>query len=211
MEQTTPAVYAAISAVQAALAAKGIAKARKNQQQGYSFRGIDDVYSALAPLLAEHRLCILPRVLSRTVTERATQRGGALFYTVLEVEFDIIAASDGSKHTVRTVGEAMDSGDKSCNKAQSAAYKYMALMTFAIPVDGDNDTENHTHEVRANGVRAAAQFDLQGALKSIEKAPDESACKAIARDAWRACPESLRGALKSAVDARLAAFGNVEA
>ena len=72
MPESIPAVYGAIAAVQAALAKQGIAKARKNQQQGYAFRGIDDVYSALAPLLAEHGLCIIPRVLSRTCTERQT-------------------------------------------------------------------------------------------------------------------------------------------
>ena len=214
MEQQTPAVYAAISAVQAALAKQGIAKARKNQQQGYSFRGIDDVYSALAPLLAEHRLCILPRVLSRTVTERATQRGGALFYVTVDVEFDFVAATDASKHTVRVQGEAMDSADKATNKAMSAAYKYACLQAFCIPTEGDNDADATTHTVAANqpanGVRAAAQFDLQGALENIASAPDESACKALARDAWRACPEALRGALKSAVDARLAAFGGAE-
>ena len=50
--KTIPAVYGAIAAVQAALAKHGIAKARKNAQQGYAFRGIDDVYCAIAPLLA---------------------------------------------------------------------------------------------------------------------------------------------------------------
>jgi hypothetical protein len=29
----------------------------------------------------------------------------------------------------------------------SAAYKYAALMAFCIPTEGDNDTENATHEV----------------------------------------------------------------
>jgi hypothetical protein len=41
----------------------------------------------------------------------------------------------------------MDSGDKATNKAMSAAYKYMAFQTFAIPTEGDNDADNHTHEI----------------------------------------------------------------
>jgi len=41
----------------------------------------------------------------------------------------------------------MDSGDKATNKAMSAAYKYMAFQTFAIPTEGDNDADAHTHEV----------------------------------------------------------------
>ena len=142
-------IYKAINAVQSELAQIGITKSRRNQQQGYNFRGIDDVFNALSPLLAKHGLCILPRVISRTVTERQTQKGGVLFYTVVHMEFDFVAAEDGSKHTVSTVGEAMDSGDKSSNKAMSAAYKYAAFQAFAIPTEADNDAEAYTHEVQA--------------------------------------------------------------
>lgn len=140
-------VYQAINNVQADLARVGIEKARKNVQQGYMFRGIDDVYCALSPLLAKHGLCILPRVVSRDVTERQTAKGGLLFYTVLTVEFDFVAVEDGSKHTIVTVGEAMDSGDKSSNKAMSAAYKYAALQAFAVPTEGDNDAEYQSNEI----------------------------------------------------------------
>lgn len=157
MSDATPAVYQAICCVQAELAHAGIAKDRKNQQQGYSFRGIDDVYNSLSPLLAKHQLCILPRVLSFEVSERETQKGGVLFYTRIRCDFDFVSAKDGSKHTVTTLGEAMDSGDKSGNKAQSAAYKYACLQTFAIPTEGDNDADAHTHEVapRQNAAPAA--------------------------------------------------------
>ena len=45
-------VYKAINAVQAELAKTGILKNRRNTQgAGYQFRGIDDVYNAIAPLL----------------------------------------------------------------------------------------------------------------------------------------------------------------
>lgn len=146
-------VYKAINAVQAALSKVGISKANRNSQQGYNFRGIDDVYNALSPLLAEHGLCILPRVLARTVAEHATKSGGVLFYVTVEAEFDFVCTEDGSKHTVKTFGEAMDSGDKATNKAMSAAYKYAAMQAFAIPTEGDNDADATTHEV----ARRAAQ------------------------------------------------------
>lgn len=142
-------VYKLINAVQAELATVGITKANRNQQQGYNFRGIDDVYNALSPLLAKHGLCILPRCLSRTVLERETKNGGNLFYVTVEAEFDFVCAEDGSKHTVKTYGEAMDSGDKATNKAMSAAYKYAAMQAFAIPTEGDNDADAHTHDVIA--------------------------------------------------------------
>lgn len=143
-------VYQAINAVQAALAQTGITKDRKNQQQGYSFRGIDDVYNALAPLLAKHGLCILPRILTRQCVERETAKGGTLFNVTVEAEFDFVCAEDGSKHIVRTFGEAMDSADKATNKAMSAAYKYAAFQAFAIPTEGDNDADAHPPEIKSN-------------------------------------------------------------
>ena len=96
----------------------------------------------------EHGLVMLPRVRHREVTERATAKGGALFYVVLEVDFDIVCASDGSTHVITVFGEAMDSADKATNKAMSAAYKYAALQTFCVPTEGDNDADASTHEVR---------------------------------------------------------------
>lgn len=137
-------IYAAINAVQRDLAKTGITKDRKNLQQGYSFRGIDDVFNALSPLLAEHELCILPRILTRECVERQTAKGGTIFYVTVEAEFDFVCAKDGSKHVVRTFGEAMDSADKATNKAMSAAYKYAAFQAFAIPTEGDNDADAHT-------------------------------------------------------------------
>jgi hypothetical protein len=141
-------VYKAINAVQRSLAAEGISKARKNQQQGYNFRGIDDIYNAVSSLLANNGLCILPRVLSRDCVERQSAKGGALFYVTCEVEFDFVCSEDGSKHTVKTYGEAMDSADKATNKAMSAAYKYAVMQAFAIPTEGDNDADATTHDVR---------------------------------------------------------------
>ena len=144
----TPHVYQAIADVQGELSRTGIAKAHKNTQgSGYMFRGIDDVYAALSPLLAKHRLVVIPRVIQRDVIERQSKNGGALFYVSVHAEFDFVSAIDGTTHTAATFGEAMDSGDKATNKAMSAAYKYAAFMTFAIPTEGDNDADASTHEV----------------------------------------------------------------
>lgn len=160
-------VYQAINAVQAELASVGISKARTNNQgAGYKFRGIDDVYNVLSSVMSKNGLCIIPRMLSRSCEERTSKSGGALFYVTVEAEFDLVSTEDGTKHTARTFGEAMDSGDKATNKAMSAAYKYMAFQTFAIPTEGDNDADGHTHEV----VKQRPTLDakrLQGAIEKI--------------------------------------------
>jgi hypothetical protein len=142
-------VYECIAAVSAEVAKVGISKDRKNEQQGYKFRGIDDVFNVLAPLLAKEGLVIVPRILSRECVERASRNGGVLFYVTVEAEFDFVSAHDGSKATARSFGEAMDSADKATNKAMSAAYKYTAFQTFCIPTEGDNDADATTHDVQA--------------------------------------------------------------
>jgi hypothetical protein len=148
LSPVVPGVYQCIVQVSGELAKDGISKTRINDQQGYKFRGIDDVHNALAPVLAKHGLVILPRCLSRNVVERQTQKGGTLFYVTVEAEFDFVCAADGSTHTVRMYGEAMDSADKATNKAMSAAYKYAAFLTFCIPTEGE-DADAETHEVAA--------------------------------------------------------------
>ena len=139
-------IYAAIAAVAAQLAKDGISKSRNNAQQGFKFRGIDETLNALAPLLSSHGLVVLPRMLSRELTERQSRNGGVLFSVVVDAEFDFVAVEDGSKHTVKTYGEAMDSGDKATNKAMSIAYKYAVFLGFCVPVEGmgaDADTVVH--------------------------------------------------------------------
>ena len=189
-------VYQAINAVQTDLAKTGISKDSKNTAQGFNFRGIDAVYNALSPIMAKHGLCILPRMLSRTCEERVNAKGTALFYVTVEAEFDFVAAEDGSKHTVKTYGEAMDSADKATNKAMSAAYKYAAFQSFAIPTQGDNDADATTHEVLNPEVA-----EWKKKLTTAENM-DELV------EVWKTMPANLREPLKFVKDnakARLAA------
>lgn len=161
-------VYQAINAVQSDLAVMGITKDRRSEQGSkFLYRGIDDVYNAVSPLLAKHHLVIIPRMLNRVVTERRSNAGGALFSVVVEAEFDVVSSEDGSKHTARTFGEAMDSGDKATNKAMSAAYKYLAFQMFAIPTEGDNDADASTHHV----VPVLSQHQI-GEIRSLLAAKD---------------------------------------
>ncbi len=183
-------VYQAINAVQGELAQSGISKDRTNSFDNYKFRGIDDVYNALSPLLAKHGLCILPRILKRESVERETAKGGALFYVTVEAEFDFVAAEDGSKHTVRTFGEAMDRGDKATNKAMSAAYKYAAFQAFAIPTEADNDADAHTHEIKAKPRDAVISATAE-AFRSLDD-DTQRRVRQIAAQVTAAMPDGSR-------------------
>ena len=140
-----PAVYKAIAAVTAELSRAGIAKNQTNEQEGWAFRGIDDVYNALSPLLAKHKLCILPRILERTASQQRQSGGDSVTHVALKVAFDFVSAADGSMHSVEIWGEGADRADKATNKALASAYKYAAFQVFCIPiaghaVDGDAET-----------------------------------------------------------------------
>jgi hypothetical protein len=183
----TKAVYKAINAVQIALAKSGIAKDRVNQQgASYKFRGIDDVYNAISPLLGEHGLCILPRMIRRDCQERQTAKGSAIFYVTVEAEFDFVAAEDGSCHVVRTFGEAMDMSDKATNKAMSAAYKYAAMQAFAIPTEGDNDADASTPTVAPKPEGALPDNVFADYLAALEAAANMGALKDVFAKAYTA-------------------------
>ena len=181
-------VYEVIASVAGRLAKEGIAKDRKNQMQGYSFRGIDDVYNALAPFLAEAKLCILPSVVERTVVERESKNGGALFYVTVKVDFAFVAAEDCSEHHVITYGEAMDSGDKATNKAMSAAYKYAAMQAFCIPTEGDNDADGKTHEVAPRsqpGVKSSHPESIQHVSPPFKLSKDLQELEDLGKKAFK--------------------------
>lgn len=179
-------VYKAISAVQEELAMMGISKDSKNVQQGFMFRGIDAVYNAIAPLLAKHKLLILPRMLERQSIERTTQKGGVLFYVTVKAEFDFVSADDGTKHTVSMYGEAMDSGDKATNKAMSAAFKYAAFQAFCIPTEETAiDADSETHSVAPTQTEIAMEW-----IAALDEQTTLDGLKTVFGQAWKATKQN---------------------
>lgn len=143
--QTSFKVFEAINQVQAELSRTGIAKDRRNESQKFNFRGVDDVYNELAPLLAQHNLVVLPRFTDRQIEWRTTKSGTEMAHVCVRGSFVFASSLDGSTVEVSTFGEAMDSGDKATNKAMSAAYKYAAFQAFCIPTEGDDgDADSKT-------------------------------------------------------------------
>lgn len=145
---------------------EAISKGKRNAQQGYNFRGIDDVYNELHPILAKHGLFTAPRVLSERSEERTTKSGTALIYRILRIEFRFFA-EDGSSVIVETIGEGMDSGDKASNKAMAVAHKYALMQVFAIPTEDAKDPEVAS-EVDKEGLAPAEPLYV-GSPKQFER------------------------------------------
>lgn len=144
---SAPSVYAAIHAIAADLARIGIPKARTNTADDYKYRSIDDVLGTLAPLLANHRLCVLPQVLERIEKDREIEGQGLCAHVSLRIGFTLTSVDDGTSHTVEAYGEALDSSDKATAKAMSAAYKSAMVQTFCIPACGGDDADLSSKKV----------------------------------------------------------------
>lgn len=169
-EAKTPKIYEAL--IKANELVGAISKGNTNQQQGFKFRGVDDVYNRLHPILAKCGIVIVPEVVSYEVTERQA-RNGVLLYTRATIRHHF-TASDGSSVTTLVVGEAMDSGDKGMNKAMSIALKYALFQLFTIPTDEDKDPDATTHELVPQATQATTSPDYQskveGAINELAKA-----------------------------------------
>lgn len=122
-----------------------ITKDKKNQQQGFKYRGIDDVMNTFFPLLSKHKVFCVPEVLECTREERQTNKGGNLIYSILKTKYTFYA-EDGSSVSAVVIGEGMDSGDKASNKALAIGMKYAMFQVFCIPTEEMIDPDATTPE-----------------------------------------------------------------
>lgn len=145
-----------------------IGKDRKNPQQNYNFRGIDDMYNALHKSFAKNGVFIMSEVTNSKREERPSKGGGLLIWTIVDVRFTFLA-EDGSSVQSTMIGEAMDSGDKGCNKAMSAALKYALMQMLLIPTMEKKDPEDETPEVKdPQQVRKEEVLDLITKCKDVD-------------------------------------------
>lgn len=124
---------------------KAITKSEKNQQQGFKFRGIDNVMNELHEIFAKNEVFILQEVKNFSTENRPTKSGGTNTFTRATITFRY-TTTDGSFVETTNVGEAMDSGDKGMNKAMSIALKYSLLQMFLIPTEESKDPDSTTAE-----------------------------------------------------------------
>ena len=153
-----------------------ISKSKRNQQQGFMYRGIDDVMNTFQPLMAERGIFLVPEVLDATREERQTNKGGMLLYSVLRVKYTFYA-SDGTSISATVVGEGMDSGDKASNKAMAVAMKYAMFQVFCIPTEEMQDPDAETPppskpKPTAGGKIGKGEPNADGAFDTLRQALD---------------------------------------
>lgn len=154
---------------------KALPKNRKNPQQGFMFRGIDDCMNVLHDSFAEAGVFIIPTAETYEVSERVTKQGTIQYCTRCRFRFQFVA-EDGSSISSTVIGEACDTGDKGMNKAMSIALKYALLQMFLIPTeekkDPDYDTPEETTTRKLLIESAIARVNAAKSRKQLEDAWD---------------------------------------
>jgi hypothetical protein len=144
----------------------GINKGRRNEQQGYNFRGIDDAITELSPIMVRNGITVEPKFTELCVTERAKgdpKDGKAMRFATVKGAF-IFTASDGSTVRGEAYGESMDSGDKAVSKAQSVAFRTVLFDQFMVPLigmDPESDVYNPTDD-EVPGLQDAREKAMEG-------------------------------------------------
>ena len=123
-----------------------IGKSGWNEYDKYPFRKVDDVYSALQPVLAQNGVFFKPDILESNEERFKSAKGTDQVRVKMRVKYTFFA-DDGSNFETVVEGEAIDRGDKATNKAFTAALKYMLIQVFCIAVEGQDDADNESPEL----------------------------------------------------------------
>jgi hypothetical protein len=153
-----PEIYAAMIAI--AKEVPSIGKGQKNAAQNYVFRGVDDVFNALQPVISRNGVFLSQEIIELKRDERPHKNGGVMSFVTTRVRYSFIA-KDGSTVTTESAGEGADMGDKATAKSLSIAMKYCLLQTFLVPTaDAGHDPENDNPELPAAPSSPAAKDDF---------------------------------------------------
>lgn len=182
-------IFKALTAVQKDLAEHGIAKNDTNEFDKYKFRGIDAVLNALAPILSRHGVVIFPSVTSSEIRVIPTAKGGTQNHAKVTVDYTLYDA-EGDSVTHSFVGEGMDRGDKSLNKACTAAFKYFLFEAFCIPVEGTPDADAESPEIGKEVLPDPMLAHLEAVARNM--ASIQYIKEALARDAYETAYEAFQ-------------------
>lgn len=155
-------IYEAIINIMSEVGAISKDKKTSGFGESFSYRGIDDVYNVLNPLMAKHGVFCCPEVLDTTREERVNKKGTVMAFVTAKVRYTFFA-KDGSSVSCVTCGEGMDSGDKATSKALSIAMKYAMFQIFVIPTEEMPDPDATIDQLAPRGTVSKQQHEADRA------------------------------------------------
>lgn len=147
MSEKPPMIYGQIAKIMEEI--KPIAKDQRVESTygpKFNFRGVDDVYNAVQPIMAKHRVFSTTEILEREHAIAETSNGKKQRHYRYLYRFRYFA-EDGSFVDQYSVGEGLDTGDKAANKCAAIADKYSLIQLFKIPTSDRKDPDFEVHEI----------------------------------------------------------------
>lgn len=158
-----------------------VGKTDRNEDQGFSFRGVDAVVNAVAAALIAHRVVVVPSAVKdyKTGTVEVGRGRTNMSHATVLVQYTF-HAPDGSSLVTEAPGEAMDSGDKATAKAMSVAYRTALLQALTLPTH-EKDPDATTYE-RTNATQVARARDQVKAAWNARGGNADADFNALAAD-----------------------------
>jgi hypothetical protein len=122
----------------------------------FNFRGVDTVVNVFGPVTLKHGINIMSSKVEATYGEKSTKNGGKMRECSVLVTWTIMGPM-GDTLTLQTMGEALDTADKSTTKAQSVALRTL-LLGFGLTPTHDKDPDADRHERGEAPPRTAASY-----------------------------------------------------
>lgn len=173
--ETQKMIYKSLADIQDRIVA--IAKDRKNNEQNFKFRSIDDVYNLVFPLFRDNRVITIPKVIESStdilMVKKSNGQEAKQLFAKVKVQYELFS-EDGSSVTGVTEGQALDFSDKAMNKAMSFAHKLFLIQMFNIPVENMDDGDNDSPEVGSekSAISDARYVELKDALDKATTRPE---------------------------------------
>jgi hypothetical protein len=136
-------LYGKLAAVSGAIAA--VEKDNKNKDQGYRYASPASVMSAVKPLLAEHKLAIVPHLVNFEEIDSGQRASSGKPFVInrVSMHYHILDGETGDELVVPWQGQAGTyADDKGLAKAQTIALRTFLIQLFQIPTeDPENDPD----------------------------------------------------------------------
>lgn len=204
-----PTIHTALANVKKAVG--NVSKSQRNQQQGFNFRGIDDVVNAASGPLNEFGVITVPELQSYTIETVEVGRNKTPMAHIMGLVDYVFFGPAGDKITARVLAESMDSGDKGTAKMMSVAYRTALLQVLNLPTDAP-DPDHDVYERSGGNDEQAAQA-LRAATRTTRPKPETAESAPAAEKATEADIARFVKMVESAktADQLNKAFGEISA
>lgn len=122
----------------------------------FNFRGVDTVVNVFGPVTLKHGVNVMSSKVEATYGEKSTKNGGKMRECSVLVTWTIMGPM-GDTLTLQTMGEALDTADKSTTKAQSVALRTL-LLGFGLTPTHDKDPDADRIERGEAPARSAESY-----------------------------------------------------